>query len=108
MTTTSDEIRRLNDLTRTAPETVNATWTMTRGVVLLLAGEDESAASTAQAVQRFSQLRSAIAAFCDWPEGNDAYREHDFGEFFLFGERLIFKIDYYPRFRPTSNCAAVS
>ena len=95
MTANNDEIRRLNDPTRSAPETVNATWTMTRGVVLLLAGDGESPESTAQAVQRFCLLRSAIANFCDWPEGNDPYGEHDFGALCLFEERLFFKIDYY-------------
>jgi hypothetical protein len=95
MTTNSDEIRRLNDLTRTVPETVNATWIMTRGVVSLLAGEGESPESTAQAVQRFSALRAAIASFSDWSEGSDPYGEHDFGALCLFEERLFFKIDYY-------------
>jgi hypothetical protein len=95
MTTNSDEIRRLNDLTRTVPETVNATWTMTRGVVLLLAGEGESPESTAQAVQRFSALRAAMANFSDWPDDNDPYGEHDFGALCLFEEKLFFKIDYY-------------
>jgi hypothetical protein len=39
MTDNTDEIRRLNDLARTRPETVNATWVMTQGVVALVAGE---------------------------------------------------------------------
>lgn len=91
----TDEIRRLNDLTRKVPDTVNATWTMTRGVVLLLTGDDEGSAGTAQTVERFCQLRGAIASFADWPEGNDPYNEHDFGTFIAFGARLFFKIDYY-------------
>lgn len=39
MTDNTDEIRRLNDLARTRPETVNATWVMTQGVAALVAGE---------------------------------------------------------------------
>jgi hypothetical protein len=95
MTDHTDEIRRLNDLARSLPETVNATWTLTRGVVLLLTGCDDSPCGTAQAVERFAQLRGAIAQFKDWPQDDDPYSEHDFGVFVLLGNKLYFKIDYY-------------
>jgi hypothetical protein len=91
----TDEICRLNDLARTAPESVNTTWALSRGVVLLLTDDDETPRGTAQAVERFAQLKSAIQQFADWPEGDDPYREHDFGAFTLFGARLFFKLDYY-------------
>ncbi|WP_377296121.1 DUF3768 domain-containing protein [Rhizobium sp. SGZ-381] len=34
----------------------------------------------------------AAAAFDDWPEGYDPYREHNFGKFEV--DNYIFKIDY--------------
>jgi hypothetical protein len=85
------EIRHLNDLARARPETANATWVMTQGVLHLVAGED----GTPEAIARYHQLRAAIAAFSDFSEGNDPYGEHDFGAFDLFGAKLFWKIDYY-------------
>ena len=88
--------QRLNDLARIRPETVNATWNITRGVAHLLTGENSPAdQSEAYAPERAAALRDALALFNDWDSGNDPYGEHDFGALELFGERLFFKIDYY-------------
>ena len=90
-----DHIRRLNDMARTQPEIVNATWVMTKGVAAILVGElAEGELIKSQPPQRVTALRQAIATFNDWSDGNDPYGEHDFGAFALFGERLFFKIDY--------------
>jgi hypothetical protein len=95
MTDKTDQTRRLNDLARTRPETVNASWVMTQGVLHLMTGDEDAPDATARAVERVTALRAAIAQFSDWDEGNDPYGEHDFGAFDLLGERLFFKIDYY-------------
>lgn len=95
MTDKTDQTRRLNDLARTQPETVNASWVMTQGVLHLMTGDEDAANATAHAMERVNALRAAIARFSDWDEGNDPYGEHDFGAFDLLGERLFFKIDYY-------------
>jgi hypothetical protein len=95
MTEKTDQTRRLNDLARTRPETVNASWVMTQGVLHLMTGDEDAPDATARAVERVTALRAAIAQFSDWDEGNDPYGEHDFGAFDLLGERLFFKIDYY-------------
>ena len=95
MTDHTAAIRRLNDLARTRPETVNATWVMTQGVAALLAGDDDTPAVLLAAVVRTAQLRDALASFAEFPEGNDPYGEHDFGALELFGAKLFWKIDYY-------------
>jgi hypothetical protein len=95
MTDKTDQTRRLNDLTRARPETVNASWVMTQGVLHLMTGDADAPDASTRAVQRVTMLRAAIAQFSDWAEGNDPYGEHDFGAFDLLGERLFFKIDYY-------------
>lgn len=95
MTDQSFHTRRLNDMTRTQPQIVNATWVMTQGVAHLLAGDDDREEAVAAALTRALALRAAIATFSDWREGNDPYGEHDFGAFALFGRRLFFKIDYF-------------
>jgi hypothetical protein len=95
MSEQTDHIRRLNDMARTQPQIVNATWVMTQGVLHLLAGDDDNDAAVAPALQRVAALRAAIATYSDWSEDNDPHREHDFGAFALFGECLFFKIDYY-------------
>ena len=92
---TTDHIRRLNDMARTQPEIVNATWVMTIGVQHLLAGDEDGSAAIAATREHATALRRAIATFGDWTEGNDPYGEHDFGAFVLFGQTLFFKIDYY-------------
>jgi hypothetical protein len=86
--------RRLNDMARSQPEIVNASWMMTRGVAALLISENGNSKFQPDTA-RLSTLRATLARFNDWPEGNDPYGEHDFGAFDLFGERLFFKIDYY-------------
>jgi hypothetical protein len=95
MTDKTDQTRRLNDLARTRPETVNASWVMTQGVLHLMTGDEDTPDATARAAERVTALRVAIAQFSDWDEGNDPYGEHDFRAFDLLGERLFFKIDYY-------------
>lgn len=95
MTDKSEHTRRLNDLARTQPDIVNATWVMTRGVMLLLAGDEAADKAVGLAAERVAALRAALARFSDWDAGNDPSGEHDFGAFDLFGERLFFKIDYY-------------
>jgi Protein of unknown function (DUF3768) len=95
MTDQTFHIRRLNDMTRTQPEIVNATWVTTRGVLHLLNGDSDRDDTVLPAPARVAALRAAIATFDDWTEGNDPYGEHDFGAFDLFDQRLFFKIDYY-------------
>ena len=95
MTDHTAEIRRLNDLTRIRPETVNATWVWTRGVLHLIAGEDDTPEAIAPAIARYQQLRAAIASFTDFSADNDPHGEHDFGALELFGAKLFWKIDYY-------------
>jgi hypothetical protein len=95
MTDKTSQIRRLNDMARTQPQIANAIWVMTFGVQHLLAGDDIGADAVQETIARMQQLRTAIAAYADWREGNDPYGEHDFGAFMFLGERLFFKLDYY-------------
>jgi uncharacterized protein DUF3768 len=95
MTDKTAQTRRLNDLARTRPETVNAAWAMTQGVLHLMTGDEDAPDASTHAAERIAMLRVAIAQFSDWHEGNDPYGEHDFGAFDLLGERLLFKIDLY-------------
>ncbi len=95
MTDKTDQTRRLNDLARTRPETVNASWVMTQGVLHLMTGDEDAPGASTRAVERVTALRAAIAQFSDWDEGNDPYGEHDFGAFEFLGKHLFFKIDYY-------------
>jgi hypothetical protein len=92
---TQTHIRRLNDMTRTQPEIVHATWVTTRGVLHLLAGDNDRDDAVLPAPARVAALRAAIATFSNWSEDNDPYSEHDFGAFDLFDQRLFFKIDLY-------------
>jgi hypothetical protein len=82
------ETARLNDLARTAPKTVNASWLATGGVAALIA---EAAAGYDRGVE----LAVALAGFCDFNEDGDPYGERDFGALELWGERLFWKIDYH-------------
>jgi len=82
------ETARLNDLARTAPKTVNATWLATSGVAALIA-------EAADGADRGVELIARLAGFTDFDEGNDSYGERDFGAFDLWGEPLFWKIDYY-------------
>lgn len=89
----TDRIHYLNDLARSQPIIANTTWVMTGGVSRLLLGDLDP--GHPDALARATQLRRTIALYADWGPGNDPYGEHDFGAFDLFGERLLFKIDYY-------------
>ena len=102
MTDKTDHIRKLNDLARTQPAIVNAIWVITPGVEALLASGSESCGAQHEANSaRTAALRHAVATFNDFPEGNDPYREHDFGNFELFDNKLFWKIDYYHPDRDT-------
>jgi hypothetical protein len=93
----TDHTRRLNDLARVSPDSVNATWIITRGLAQHLAGDEAPGDPTVahSAPERVAALRAALGSYSEWDPGNDPYHEHDFGAFELFGERLFFKIGYY-------------
>jgi hypothetical protein len=96
ITDKTDRIRRLNDLARTQPQIVNATWVLTQGVNHLVMGDGERTEPVRpEALARAAMLRKTIAEFATWEPGSDPYSEHDFGAFDLFGERIFFKVDYY-------------
>jgi hypothetical protein len=109
MSEQTDHIRRLNDMARTQPQNVNATWVMTQGVRHLLAGDDDNDAAVAPALQRVAALRAAIATYSDWSEDNDPHGEHDFGHSpcsgNVFSSRLIIIIPTTTRSPP---CPAIS
>jgi hypothetical protein len=84
----TQETARLNDLTRTAPKSVNASWLATSGVAALIA---EAAAGHDRGVE----LARALAGFSKFDEDDDPYGERDFGALELWGEQLFWKIDYY-------------
>jgi len=46
---------------------------------------------------RLLKVLEAVRDFDAFDRGNDPYGEHDFGTFELFGEQLIWKMDYYDR-----------
>jgi hypothetical protein len=56
--------------------------TMTQGVLCL---------------EALPRLLQKIAEFSDFNEDNDPYGEHDFGSLNWYGERILWKIDYYDR-----------
>ena len=56
MSNQTDHIRRLNDMARTQPQIVNATWVMTNGVQRMLAGNDDSPAGIVVARDRVMAL----------------------------------------------------
>jgi hypothetical protein len=91
MTDQTFHIRRLNDMTRTQPEIVNATWVTTQGVLHVLNGDSAQDDAVFPAPARVAALRSAIATFSDWSEDNDPYGEHDFGAFDLFRSAALFQ-----------------
>jgi hypothetical protein len=78
----------LNDLARTAPKTVHATWLATSGVAALIA-------EAADGADRGVELIARLGGFTDFDEGDDPDGERDFGAFDLWGEQLFWKIDYY-------------
>ena len=75
------EVRRLNDEFRC--------FGVGRGSVMLTAGIHEPGPMFVK------EVVSAVQAFKDFTRDNDPYDEHDFGSFYMGGERLLFKIDYY-------------
>ncbi|CAN7652341.1 DUF3768 domain-containing protein [Phenylobacterium sp. LjRoot225] len=79
------ETARLNDLARTDPHRVNATWYATKGVADLIEGGQD----------RRRELQEAIASFSAFHLGDEGYRERDFGALTLWGQRLCWKIDYF-------------
>jgi len=81
------ETARLNDLARTAPKTVNATWRAPVAVAALIA-------EAANGEDRGVELGTRLARFTDFDEGDDSYGERDFGALELWGESLFWKIDY--------------
>ena len=42
-------------------------------------------------------VHSAVASFCAFEDGNDPYREHDFGAVEVGSNTIFWKIDYYDR-----------
>ena len=60
-----------------------------RGSVMLTAGIHETGPNFVQ------EVVSMVQACDDFTRDNDPYDEHDFGSFYIGGERLFFKIDYY-------------
>jgi hypothetical protein len=79
------ETARLNDLARTDPHRVNATWHTTKGVADLMEGGQD----------RRRELQEAIAGFSAFDPGDNPYGERDFGALTLWGQRLCWKIDYF-------------
>lgn len=77
---TTHRIRNLNDAFRR--NMTSGQWMLTRGVA------EKGAPFVADAVRR-------IRDFDAFTEANDPYGEHDFGAFYLDGEHLFWKIDYY-------------
>lgn len=71
-------IRQLNDAFRD---------NLTRGRVVLTSG--------VQAFGHTQEIIDAMKAFSDFNDGNDPYREHDFGAFEVRSEKFFFKIDYF-------------
>jgi hypothetical protein len=52
-------------MARSQSEIVSATWTMTRGVMLLLAGDETADKVVGLAAERDAALRAALARFSD-------------------------------------------
>ncbi len=76
----AERIRDLNDELRTTG--IGGTTNLTRGMWAL--GSD----FVAHAV-------SAVRAFDTFSEDNDPWQEHDCATLEVYGERIMFKIDYY-------------
>lgn len=55
-----------------------------------------------KAQEEITGLLDAVRRFEDFDEGNDPYREHDFGSLVWREERIFWKIDYYD----TELCSA--
>lgn len=84
------EIARLNDLARREPQKAGAAIVMTPGVQDLLCGEAEQPAPA-----RVGALLRALASFDTFDGDNDPHGERDFGILDVFGERVMWKIDYF-------------
>ena len=82
MTTTTEQIRVLNDRLR---------QNLSEGTAVMRAGV---AALGAEAVAR---IVKTIAVFDDFCHANDPYEEHDFGSFNADGHTIFFKIDYFDK-----------
>ncbi|TGN62516.1 DUF3768 domain-containing protein [Paracoccus liaowanqingii] len=48
-----------------------------------------------KAQEEITDLLDAVRRFEDFDEGNDPYREHDFGSLVWREEQVFWKIDYY-------------
>ena len=79
-----ERIRRLNDELRKLGR--HGVICLTRGLLDL---GNERVAEVLEAVRRFDQFS----------DDNDPHGEHDLGVLKLFGERIMWKIDYYDRER---------
>ena len=66
--------------------------TFTGGQVFLTAG------IVAMSSEDKANIISLVQNFNDFNEGNDPYKEHDFGSFDYNGSKIFWKIDYYDRF----------
>lgn len=80
--TTIDRVRELNDSFRSS---------FVGGAVMLTDAVD---ALEPDAKRR---LLEKVRDFDRFEDGNDPYREHDFGAITFEGERYLFKLDYYDR-----------
>mgnify|MGYP004454153607 CR=1 FL=1 len=63
--------------------------TFTGGQVLLTTG------IATMSSEDKANIISLVQNFNDFNEGNDPYKEHDFGSFDYKGEKILWKIDYY-------------
>lgn len=66
--------------------------TFTGGQVLLTTG------IATMSSEDKANIISLVQNFNDFNEGNDPYKEHDFGAFDYKGNKIFWKIDYYDRF----------
>jgi len=48
-----------------------------------------------QSIQDLPGLLRAITEYDDFNEGNDPWKEHDFGRLSWHGDKVFWKIDYY-------------
>jgi len=56
-----------------------------------------TAGISALSLQQQAAIMAKVVAFEAFEEGNDPYREHDFGAIDHAGQRIFWKIDYYDR-----------
>lgn len=84
----AERIRALNDALRKSP------LDRSLGKVYMTAGVN------AFGPDFVARALAAVAAFDAFDDGNDPWREHDFGAITVDGHTLFFKIDYYDRSDP--------